>query len=173
MAASAPHTTCSSRRRGSPLGGPRTIVGVRVTNKGSDMNSLGPMLEDIQHRTGALPEKLLADANHAGLADLTAAAERGVTALIPVPERMQAPGARASYAPAIVAWRERMKTDDAKQTFRARASLCELPNAHFKSRLGLGHLLVRGLDKVTCAVLLTTLAAKYSRARNGPAAVLS
>jgi IS5 family transposase len=51
-----------------------------------------------------------------------------------------------------------METDEAKQIYRARASLCELPNAHFKSRLGLGHLLVRGLNKVTCVVLLTALA---------------
>jgi len=51
-----------------------------------------------------------------------------------------------------------MQTDEAKQLFRARASLCELPNAHFKSRLGLGHLLVRGLNKITCVALLTALA---------------
>jgi len=37
---------------GSELGGPRTIVGVRVTNVGSDMGSVGPMLDDIERRTG-------------------------------------------------------------------------------------------------------------------------
>jgi len=30
---------------GSPLGGPRTIVGVQVTNVGSDMGSISPMLD--------------------------------------------------------------------------------------------------------------------------------
>ncbi len=143
---------------GSPLGGARTIVGVRVTNLGSDMGSVAPMLEEIERRTGELPDKLLADAGHASIADIEGASARGVEALISVPERMQTLGDRASFAPAVVAWRERMQTEDAKQTFRARASLCELPNAHLKSRLGLGHLLVRGLGKVTCVALLTALA---------------
>ena len=37
---------------GDPEGGPRTIVGVRVTNTGSDMGSVAPMLDDIERRTG-------------------------------------------------------------------------------------------------------------------------
>ena len=36
---------------GSPDGGPRTIVGVRVTTKGSDIGSLTPMLQQIEART--------------------------------------------------------------------------------------------------------------------------
>lgn len=144
---------------GSPMGGARTIVGVRVTNVGSDLSSVSPMLDDIERRTGRLPAVLMADANHGDHASIRDADARGVTALIPVPTpRPGATGEHADDDAPIVAWRERMQTDEAKQTFRARASLCELPNAHFKSRLGLGHLLVRGLNKVTCVVLLTALA---------------
>ena len=51
---------------GSELGGRRTVVGVRVTNVGSDMNAVAPMLDDIERRTGKLPKVLLADANHVG-----------------------------------------------------------------------------------------------------------
>jgi transposase len=142
---------------GSPMGGALTIVGVRVTNEGVDAGALSPMLDDIARRTGALPSVLLADAGHADHASIRAAAERGVVALIPVPDREH--GSKAKVEPEIVAWRERMQTDEAKQAMRARASLCELPNAHLKTRLGLGHLLVRGLSKVTCVVLLTALAA--------------
>jgi transposase len=144
---------------GSPMGGPRTIVGVRVTNIGSDQASVDPMLNDIERRTGQLPSVLLADANHGDHTSLRNAAARGVTAFIPVPAlRPGASGKAIANDPPIAAWRERMQTDEAKQALRARASLCELPNAHFKSRLGLGRLLVRGLDKVTCVVLLTALA---------------
>jgi transposase len=142
---------------GSPMGGPSTIVGLRVTNAGVDTGALAPMLDDIQQRTGQLPSTLLADAGHADHASIRAAAERGVTALIPVPDRER--GSKARVDSTIMAWRERMQTDEAKEAFRARASLCELPNAHFKGRLGLGYLLVRGLTKVTCVVLLTALAA--------------
>ena len=51
-----------------------------------------------------------------------------------------------------------MQTDQAKRCFRARASLCELSNAHLKHQHGVDHVLVRGLEKVTCVVLLAGLA---------------
>lgn len=142
---------------GSPEGGPRTIVGARVTNVGSDMGSVKPMLDDIAQRTGRLPETLLADANHASFEDIKDAAARGVEALVSVPKRSKNAKAQAERAPEIEAWLKRMETDEAKEKFRARASLCELTNAHAKSRFALSTLLVRGIEKVTCVVLLTAL----------------
>jgi transposase len=144
---------------GSPMGGPRTIVGLRVTNLGSDMGAISPMLDDVERRTGQLPAVLLADANHGSHDDIRDAHARGVTAVIAVPETSKAPTSRqADRDPLIEAWRARMTTSEAKELYRSRASLCELPNAHFKSRLGLAQFLVRGLGKVTCVVLLTALA---------------
>jgi transposase len=143
---------------GSPLGGPRTIVGMRVTNVGSDMGSVTPMLEQIEARTGKLPKRLLADANHASHDCIRTCAKRGVEVFIAVPKRSQNPGANADRDEAIVAWRERMSSPEGKTTYRARASLCELPNAHLKHHCGVGQLLVRGLAKVTCFALLAGLA---------------
>jgi transposase len=144
---------------GSPLGGPRTIVAVQVTNVGSDMGSVTPMLAQIKARTGGLPGKLLADANHAHHNCIRRCDELGVEALIPVPARSKNPGPNADYDPAVVAWRARMMTEEAKQSYRARASLCELPNAHLKQHQGVTQVLVRGLGKVTCVALLAALAA--------------
>ncbi|MCX5744774.1 MAG: transposase [Proteobacteria bacterium] len=62
---------------GSPLGGPRTIVGVQVTNVGSDMRSIAPMLEQVKLRTGQLPRTILADANHAAHGCIHTATEAG------------------------------------------------------------------------------------------------
>ena len=59
---------------------------------------------------------------------------------------------------AIVAWRERMVTDEANKLYRARASLCELMNAHLRTHHGVDHFLVRGLAKVTCVALLGAIA---------------
>ena len=144
---------------GEAEGGPRTIVGVRVTNVGSDVGSITPMLEDIERRTGQLPETLLADGGHLKFDCLRAAAAKGVSVLVPLPPPSKDPKThRGSYDEPIAAWRERMQTHEAKELYRARAGLAELPNARFKSRLGLGHFLVRGLNKVTCVVLLGTLA---------------
>ena len=140
-------------------GGPRTIVGVRVSNVGSDMGSISPMLDDIEKRCGALPSILLADSNHASFSDLRDAAARGVTALVSVPERSKGGGEQASQDPVIEEWRRHMQTEEAKQTMRARSSLCELSNAHAKTRFAMASVLLRGLDKVTCLALWTALAA--------------
>lgn len=151
---------------GSPLGGPRTIVGVQVTNVGSDMGSITPMLDEIELRTGQLPITLLADANHAAHDCIRAASEAGVEVLVAVPERSQKPGANADDDPAIVAWRERMETDEAKKIYRARASLCELMNAHLRTHHGVDQFLVRGLAKVTCVALLGAIASNLLQHAN-------
>ena len=130
-----------------------------MTNVGSDMASVTPMLDEIERRTQELPAVLLADANHASHDCIRDCTQRSVEATIAVPERSKSPGPNAADDEAVVAWRQRMKTERSKELYRARAGLCELPNAHLKSRLGLTHLLVRSLPKVTCVVLLAALAA--------------
>ena len=140
---------------GEETGGPRTIIGVQVTNVGSDMSSVSPMLEQIKQRTGALPATLLADANHAAHSCIDKATELGVEVLIPVPKREQKSLAKVS--PAVAAWKERMTTPEAKKKFRARSGLCELANAQLKGRRGLGQFLVRGLGKVTNVALMVAI----------------
>jgi len=144
---------------GDPQGGARTIVGVRVTNVGSDYGSVGPMIDDIEQKCGKRPSVLLADNGHASAADIRAAADRGVTALIAPQGRSLMKPPNPSEDPIIASWRDRMRTDEAKEQMRARASLCELSNAHIKTRFSMASLLVRGLTKVTCMVLLTALTA--------------
>jgi transposase len=141
---------------GSEMGGPRTIVGVHVTNIGSDMGSVTPMLDQIEQRTGALPKVLLADANHAKHDCIRNATQRGVETIIPVPDRSVRPD--AAKDPDIAAWHDRMDTDEAKRLYRARAGLCELPNAHLKCHHGVAQVLVRGIEKVSCVALLAALA---------------
>lgn len=144
---------------GDPDGGPRTIVGMRVTNVGSDYGSIGPMIDDIERRCGERPSTLLADAGHASIGDIKAADERGVNALIAPRKGAKAKVSNLDDDSAIASWNERMRTDEAKQQMRARAGLCELSNAHIKTRFAMASLLVRGLTKVTCMVLLTALTA--------------
>ena len=144
---------------GSPLGGPRTIVGIQVTNLGTDMGSLEPMAEQIEERTGKHPGVLLADAGHAKHSDIAATRKRGIDVLVSVPsnarsiERLRQDGAD----PEVIAWRERMETTEAKRIYRARAGLAELSNAHQKTHHGLAQVLVRGIEKVTCVVLLNAI----------------
>ena len=145
---------------GSELGGPRTIVGVRVTNVGSDMGTLTPMAKQIEERTGKLPKVLLADGGYAKCEDIVSMKTAGIDVLVPPKdnaksiEQLKLEGA----APEIIAWRERMETPEAKELYRARAGLCELANAHQKTHHGLTQFLVKGIGKVTCVALLSALA---------------
>ena len=148
---------------GDPMGGPRTIVGVQLTNVGSDMGSVTPMLKDIETRTGRLPKTLLADANHAKHECIRNAEERGVEVLIAPPKNAKPVPPDADPADGVVKWRERMESEDGKRLYRARASLCELTNAHFRSHHGVDQFLVRGIDKVKCVVFLAAIAANLTQ----------
>ncbi len=142
---------------GSPMGGPRTVVGVRVTNEGHDYGAMPALLDDIQRRTGAIPDVTLADAGHASHDAIRDAAEHGTTALVAVPEHTQRKVVTPSTDPDVAAWRARMLTDESKAFYRARAGLCELINARMRS-YGLEQFLVRGLRNVTNVVLLAVIA---------------
>jgi transposase len=144
---------------GSEMGGPRTIVGVNVTNVGSDMGSMAPMVEQIEERTGQRPAVLLADGGHAKSEDIAATRRKDVDVIVPPAEnarpieKLKTEGAD----PEVIAWRERMETDEAKQLYRGRAGLAELANAHQKTHHGITQVLVRGVAKVTCVILLNAI----------------
>lgn len=142
---------------GSELGGPRTIVGVRVSQKGNDYDGLAAVADDVHERTGQYPAAILADGGFASHEGIEALAERGIRPLVVVPEHEKKPKHRKP-SPQVAAWRADMETADARQQLRSRASLVELTNAQTKTRLGLGQLLLRGVGKVTCVVLLTAIA---------------
>lgn len=142
---------------GSEYGGARTIVGVRVSQKGNDYDGLVALTEQVRERTGEYPRAVLADGGFASHEGIEALSARGVRPLVVVPENERKPRVRVA-SEAVWAWRADMETDDARQQLRARASLVELTNAHAKGRLGLAMLLVRGVSKVTSVVLMTALA---------------
>lgn len=141
---------------GSEFGGPRTVVAVNVSNVGSDMSALTPMLDQIEQRTGQLPEVLVADANHANHAAIIDAKARGVDPLIAVPKKRARVTARVSREtdPRALEWMDRMRDDDAKALYRARAGLCEWTNAQAAGRCGIRQFLVRGIAKATNVALL-------------------
>lgn len=130
----------------------KVIVGVSGTNVGSDKNELGPMLDQIEQRTGERPKEVLVDGGYVKLEEIEAAAEKGTTTYAPVPTKKK--GEEPDYGPkpgdseAIAAWRARMGTEAAKAIYRERCETAELPNAVVKTRFGLTQLPVRGLNKV-------------------------
>lgn len=141
----------------------QVIVGVDVTQQGSDSGRAAPMEEAIVQRTGVHLKAYLVDGGFVTLGDLTRLAGRGVTVYAPVPSprrgpRLQDPTRlRQGDTPAVAAWRERMATKEAQEIYKGRGATAECVNAHFLGRYGVRQFLVRGLAKVLCVSLLVAI----------------
>ena len=145
----------------------RAIVGVAVTNVGSDQGELIPMLAQIARRTGRGPEALLADGGFVTKDTVTTIAAAGTTLYAPVmtPKSTRDPGQPCvGDAPAVAAWRARMATDTAKALYKRRAPAAEGINAEACVHRTLRGVLVRGLTKVHSWALWVALAINVLRA---------
>lgn len=147
----------------------RVIVGVNVTNRGSDMAEAAPMVAQVEARTGVRPDELLVDGGYVGHASIDAVADQGVTVYGPVPRpRGGAPEqrfvARADDSEAVAQWRQRMSTDEAKRIYKLRGSTAETVNADAKCKRGLSRISVVGKDKALGVALLFALTYNVLRA---------
>jgi hypothetical protein len=144
--------------------GSRAVVGVAVTNAGSDAGLAEPMREQVRERTGRAVAEQLLDGGYVRLDDLdrAAAADPAVTLTMPVPKPRKKDAdphqPKKGDSEAVAAWRRRMGTAEAKQGYKDRASTIETVNAELKSERGLEPFRVRGLSKVTCVALWSVLA---------------
>ena len=59
--------------------------------------------------------------------------------------------------PGVMAWRERMETEEGQAIYRHRASTAECVNAQFRMKYGMQHLTVRGVTKVASIALLLAI----------------
>jgi hypothetical protein len=148
---------------GSPMRGPITIVGVIVSQLGTDKGSLLPMCSQIQKNTGLLPEILMADADHLTYKEIRQGHGK-VKLLIPVPER--AGGEQAAHDAPIEEWKKRMETEETKQLYRSRKAIAERANSNLVKRFGLEPLAVRGVVKVNCVVLMGVIVNNIIEHRN-------
>jgi transposase len=142
----------------------RAVVGVEVTNAGSDAGLAGPMRDQVEERTGGEVKEHLLDGGYLRLEDLdrAAAAEPPVTMTMPVPrprkKDVDPHQPKKGDSDAVAAWRARMGTAEAKESYKDRASTIETANAELKAERGLGPFRVRGLSKVRCVALWSVLA---------------
>lgn len=138
----------------------RAIVGLTVTNLGSDRSSLPPMLAQVQRRTGRPPGAALVDGGCFTRETITEAAAQGVTVYAPLSTRRGGPTAkpRRTDSPALREWRHRMETDEAQQLYKARAATAEWVNADARTHRTLTTIPVRGLRHVHTWALWIALA---------------
>lgn len=129
----------------------RAIVGVGVTNSGSDAGQITPMIEEVERRTDKKPKEWLVDGGYASLEDLQSAGDKGVRVFSPVPEPKSSDVDRyqpkAGDTEHVAAWRKRMGTEEAKEIYKERAATSERANADMRQHRGLRHLPIRGIEK--------------------------
>jgi transposase len=136
------------------------IIGVDLTNIGSDGGQMEPMVQQIEAEQAPLPQgaEYYVDGGFTNRKDIESVGQRGVTVFAPVKEaeEQERQGkdpyvAKPRDTPQVAAWRERMGTEEAKKKYKQR-SKTEFPNAVCRNR-GLQQFLVRGLEKVKAVVL--------------------
>ncbi len=149
--------------------GSQIIVGVDVTDRGTDQGQLTPLVEQLRRRYGRAPAELLADGGYVDLDDIRAVArpEIGCKVYAPPPgagdpTRAQRPLWRLDDA-LIAEWRTRMGTVAAKAIYLERAATSECVNALARNR-GLRQFVVRGVRKARAVVLWFALAHNLMRA---------
>jgi transposase len=134
----------------------QVIVGVTVTNDGTDAGQLAPMVTQVETRCGQLPTDWLVDGGYTDHASLQTVSRRGCHVYAPVPAARTPE--RSPYDPRpgdsveIVTWRQRMQTPEAQAIYKQRAATAECVNALARNR-GLRRVLVRSVAKVRAVVL--------------------
>jgi transposase len=136
------------------------IVGVDVTNHGTDQEELPPMLEQLEERYDRRPEEALVDGGFASQETIDKATGRGCTVYAPLKEEeKQLTEGKNPYlrkkgdSAAVAAWRERMGTATAKLIYRLRCQTAEWVNAQCRNR-GFRQMPVRGQPKCRAVAVL-------------------
>lgn len=138
------------------------IVGVAVVSQGNDAGQAPPMETQVVERTGYHPGAYLVDGGYAQRETITTLSERAVTVYAPVrPPRTSTSGRerqtpREDDTPAVVDWRKRMETEEAKEAYKRRGATAEWANAQARMH-GLLRFTVRGLGKVRSVVLFVAI----------------
>lgn len=151
----------------------RAIVGVEVSNEGSDSAGLSqPMRKQVEERTGQKVEEQLMDGGYLRMQDIEDAQEEKVKLYVPPkPARDKKNQGRelevkAGDSEAVREWKQRMGSEEGKAIYKQRAQTSETVNADLRTYRGLTQILVRGLAKSKCVALWCALA--YNVMHFGP-----
>ena len=143
----------------------RAILGVEVTNEGSDSAGLSePMRQQVEKRTGGKVEQHLVDGGYLRTEDIVQAHQQGVELFVPSkparnPEnRGRELEPKPSDSEAVQAWKRRMASKEGQEIYKQRAATSETVNADLRTYRGLAPFTVRSLNKIKCVTLWCALA---------------
>ena len=142
------------------------VLAVDVNNEGTDLHAMVPLAEQIEANYQARPQQWLADGGCTSVENIEKMNKRECKVIAPVrqrtnPERKPS-DPRPGDSEAILEWRARMETEQAKETYKRRGATSECVNAHFRNQ-GLLRLLVRGTKKALAVALMHAIASNMRR----------
>jgi transposase len=141
----------------------QVILGVSVTNQGTDQGQAAPMEAQVAERTGGHPGEYVVDGGFATLEDVVTLTQREVTVYTPSrPPTGEVRGKdpslpRPTDPPEVADWRVRMGTQEAKALYRDRGASSECVNAQIEGRYGLRQFPVKGLGRALSVLLLVAV----------------
>jgi transposase len=143
----------------------RAIVGVAVSNEGSDSANLStPMREQVEQRSGRQVEQHLVDGGYMRNEDIEQTHRQGVELFVPAKSARLPHNRGRELEPkqgdsaAVLAWKQRMSSAEGKEIYKLRAATSETANADLRSYRGLTQITVRGLAKAGSVALWCALA---------------
>lgn len=145
----------------------KLIVGINISNSGTDAGLLSPMHQQVVNRFNIKPKNWLADGGFTDHADIESICENNSECKVVVP--VKNPHLPESYLPkkndskVIKEWRTNMGTIEMKKVYKDRASTSELVNAHARNR-GLQQFVVKGFEKVMSTMLIFAITHNMVRA---------
>jgi transposase len=147
------------------------VVGVDVTNAGTDSEEMPPMLDQLETRYDTVPGAMLVDGGFASLKSIDATEARPCKVYAPVKDAEKQkkagkdPYARKPHDTAhTAAWRERMGEAASQTMYKLRAQTAEWVNALCRNR-GFWQMPVRG--RVKCRIVATLYAITHNLIQQG------
>jgi hypothetical protein len=144
------------------------IVAQRVTRNATDNDSLEPMLEQVEQRSGAPPGAALADSGFFSIANLKRMEERNIEGYVPDSNMARALnlGARCrtrACAPAHRRMRARLRSPAGQAAYARRKAIVEPVFGVLKQQRAMRQFRTRGLENVNNEFTLATIAWNITR----------
>jgi len=145
----------------------QVIVGVSVSNSGTDYGQMPPMVKQVNAEHGKKPNEILIDGGFVSIEDIESVSQSGAKVYAPVKKpknpALDPHAPKQGDSEAIAEWRTRMGTDEAKEIYKERAASAECVNAKARGH-GLTQFLVRGTEQALGVALLAAIAHNVVRA---------
>jgi transposase len=142
----------------------RAILGVEVSDRGTDNDLAEPMRKQVEERTGQKVSEQLVDGGYSNKQDVERAAAAGTKLFMPPKPPRNKEKRASAYDPmpgksdVLKDWRARMGSDEGKAIYKERAATVETVNGDLKTHRGLDRFVVRGLEKAKSVALWAAMA---------------